>query len=119
MNPKYKISKTFMSVKLLLVQNWGKMAHFPQSPTGTLLEISYIPLLAVMRLRYHRLYQILSLEDNLCLEDMKQLFGQKSGYTYTSQGIPTPKLISLIYSNNDKKYTILNIPSYCPGLKYL
>ena len=96
-----------MPVKLLLVQNWGKMVHFIQSTTGTLLEISYIPLLAVMRLRYHRLYQILSLEDNLCLEDMKQLFGQKS----PSQGIPTQKLISLIYSNNDKKYTILNIPS--------
>ena len=115
MNPKYKISKTCMPVKLLLVQNWGKMVHFIQSTTGTLLEISYIPLLAVMRLRYHRLYQILSLEDNLCLEDTKQLFGQKS----PSQGIPTQKLISLIYCNNDKKYTILNIPSYCPGLKYL
>ena len=29
----------------------------------------------------------------------------------TFTGIPTPRLISLIYSNNDKKQTILNIHS--------
>ena len=40
---------------------------------GPLLEISYIPLLSVMTLHYHRLYQISSLEANLSLEDMKYL----------------------------------------------
>ena len=40
---------------------------------GPLLEISYIPLLPVMTLHYHRLYQIASLEANLCLEDLKKL----------------------------------------------
>ena len=58
----------------LLVQNWGKMAHCPnQQQQGLLLEISYIPLLSVMTLHYHRLYQISSLEANLSLQDMKQL----------------------------------------------
>ena len=36
-----------------------------------LLEISYIPLLFVMTLHYHRLYQISSLEANFSSEDMK------------------------------------------------
>ena len=36
-----------------------------------LLEISYIPLLFVMTLHYHRLYQISSLAANLSLEDLK------------------------------------------------
>ena len=41
---------------------------------GPRLEISYIdPLLSVMILYYHRLYQISSLEANLILEDLKQL----------------------------------------------
>ena len=41
---------------------------------GALLETSYIPLLSVTTtLHYRRLYQILSLEANLSLEDMKQL----------------------------------------------
>ena len=43
---------------------------------GSLLEISYIPLLSVMTLHYHRLYQISSLEANLSLEDLKQLCRQ-------------------------------------------
>ena len=38
-----------------------------------LLEISYIPLLFVMTLHYHRLYQISSLAANLSLEDLKHL----------------------------------------------
>ena len=64
-----------MSAKLLVVQNWGKMAHLPQP----LLEISYIPLLSVMStLHYHRLYQILSLEANLSLENMTQLLDRSS-----------------------------------------
>ena len=50
----------------------GKMAHLPQ-PTqpGPLFEISYIPLLSVMTLHYHRLHQISSYEANLSSEDMK------------------------------------------------
>ena len=66
-----------MPAKMLLVQNWGKMAHLPQPTTGTsfLLETSYISLFSVMAtLHYHRLYQISSsLEANSSLEDMKQL----------------------------------------------
>ena len=66
-----------MPAKMLLVQNWGKMAHLPQPTTGTsfLLEISYISLFSVMTaLHYHRLYQISSsFEANSGLEDMKQL----------------------------------------------
>ena len=65
------------AAKILMVQNWGKMAHLPQPTTGTsfLLEISYISLFSVMAtLHYHRLYQISSsLEANSSLEDMKQL----------------------------------------------
>ena len=43
---------------------------------GPLLEISYIPLLFVMTLHYHRVYKISSLEANLSLEDLKQLCRQ-------------------------------------------
>ena len=68
-----------MPAKMLLVQNWGKMTHLPQSTTGTsfLLEISYISLFFVIAApHYHRLYQISSsLEANSSLEDMKQLCG--------------------------------------------
>ena len=64
--------KKRMPVKLLVVQNWGKMAHLPQPTTeGPLLEISYIPLLSVMTLHYHRLYRISSLEANFSSKDMK------------------------------------------------
>ena len=63
-------------------------------------EISYMdPLLSVMTLHYHRLYEISSLEANLSLEDLKQLCRQKS---LSQVYLPTPKLISLIHSNNDK-----------------
>ena len=41
-----------------------------------LLEISYILLLAVMTLHYHRVYKTSSLEANLILEDLKQHFRQ-------------------------------------------
>ena len=51
---------------------------------GSLLKISYIPLLSVIALHYHRLYQISSLEANLSLQDPKQFCRQK---------LPTPKLI--------------------------
>ena len=43
----------------------------PNQQQGPLLEISYIPLLSVMTLHYHRLYQISSLEANLSSENMK------------------------------------------------
>ena len=56
-----------------------------------LLEISYIdPLLSVVTLQYHRLYQISSLEANLSLEDLKQLWRQKPP---SQVYLPTPKLI--------------------------
>ena len=43
----------------------------------TLLEISsYIPPLSEMTLHYHGVYQISSLEDNLSLKDLKQLYRQ-------------------------------------------
>ena len=66
-----------MPAKMLLVQNWDKMAHLPQPTTGTSfpLKISCISLISVMTtLHYHRLYQISSsLEATSSLEDMKQL----------------------------------------------
>ena len=46
----------------------------PNQLKGPLLEITYIPLLSVTALHYHRLDQISSLvQANLSLEDMKQL----------------------------------------------
>ena len=58
--------KICMPVKMLLVQNWGKMAHLPQPTTGA----SFV----MTTLHYHRLYQTSSsLEANSSLEDMKQL----------------------------------------------
>ena len=80
-----------MPVKMLVVQNWSKMAHFLNQQQGPLLEISYIALLSVMTtLHDHRLYQISSLEANLSLEDMKQLCEDRS---HLHTGIFTPKLI--------------------------
>ena len=62
-----------MPAKLLLVQNWCKMAHCPnQQQQALLLEIPYIPLQSVKTLLYHKLHQISSLEANLSLEDMKE-----------------------------------------------
>ena len=43
----------------------------PNQQQGPLLKISYIHLLSVMTLHYHKLYQISSLETNLSSEDMK------------------------------------------------
>ena len=43
---------------------------------GPLLEISYVPLLSVMALHYHRVYKISSLETNLSSKDLKQLCRQ-------------------------------------------
>ena len=79
MKPTCKISKKkCMLAKLLVVRNWGNMAPCSnQQQQGLLLEISYIPLLSIMTLHYHRLYKISSLEANLSLQDMKQLFQQK------------------------------------------
>ena len=57
---------------------------------GSLLKISYIPLLSVMALHYHRLYQISSLEANLSLQDPKQFCRQKPPLQVY---LPTPKLI--------------------------
>ena len=63
--------KRCMPAMLLVVQNLDKMVIC--SNNGPRLEISYIALLSVMTLRYHRLYKISSLEASLSLEDMKQL----------------------------------------------
>ena len=57
---------------------------------GPLLEILYIPLLSVMTLYYHRLYQFSNLEANLSLEDLKQLCRQNPP---SQVYLPTPKLI--------------------------
>ena len=49
-------------------------------------EISYMdPLLSVMTLHYHRLYEISSLEANLSLEDMKQLLERSHLQVYLPQ----------------------------------
>ena len=45
----------------LLVQNGDKMARLPRQQ-GPLLEISYIPLLSVIKPYCHKLYQISSRE---------------------------------------------------------
>ena len=61
-----------MAAKLLVVRKIEvKWPICPNQQQGPLLEISYIPLLSVMTLHYHRLYQISSLEANLSSEDMK------------------------------------------------
>ena len=64
---------------VLLAKLKKKMHACEATARGLLLEISYIPLLSVIRLHYHRLYQISSFESNfnLSLEDLKQLCGQK------------------------------------------
>ena len=67
-----------------------KWSICPNQQQGPPLEISYIPLLSVMTtLHYHRLYLISSLEANLSLEDMKQLYVDRS---HIHPGIPpTPQ----------------------------
>ena len=78
-----------MPAKMLLVQNWGRMAHLPQPTTGTsfLLEIYFMYLTT---LHYHRLYQISSsLEANSSLEDMKQLCECVDGSHLHTGNIPT------------------------------
>ena len=87
-----------MPAKMLLVENWGKMAYLPQPTTCTsfLLEISYISLFSIMTtLHYHRLYQISSiLEANSSLEDMNQV-GECRQKPSSHSNIPTygtPKL---------------------------
>ena len=77
----------------------------------TLLQISYIPLLSVLTLHYHRLYQISSVTANLSFEDLKQLCRQKSP---SQVYLPTPKQIIKPDSMIKK---ILNIHSY--SLKHL
>ena len=52
-HPTCKISKKCMPAKLLVVQNWGKMAHLPQPATGTSFgNFIYITLLSVMTLTF-------------------------------------------------------------------
>ena len=55
------------------MQIFKKMHACEAASGGPLLGISHIPLLSVMTLYCHRLYQISSLEANLSLEDLKQL----------------------------------------------
>ena len=69
-------------------QKKKKKMHACKTAAGG--EPRYIPLLSVMTLHYHRLYQISSLAVNLSLEDLKYLCRQKpSSHVY----LPTPKLI--------------------------
>ena len=75
MYPRCKISKK------------EKKKHACKAAAG---EPLYIPLLSVMTLHYHRLYQISSLAANLSLEDLKQLCRQKPP---SQVYLPTPKLI--------------------------
>ena len=67
-----------------------KMHACEAAAGGPLLKISYIPLLSVVTLYYHRLYQISSLEANSSLEDLKQLCRQKPP---SQVYLPNPKLI--------------------------
>ena len=53
-----------------------KMHACKAAPGGSLLKISYIPLLSLMTLHYHGVYKISSLDANLSLEDLKQLCRQ-------------------------------------------
>ena len=55
------------------MQIFKKMHACEAASGGPLLGISHIPLLSVMTLYCHRLYQISSLEANLSLEDLKPL----------------------------------------------
>ena len=62
-----------------------KKKHACKAAAG---EPLYIPLLSVMTLHYHRLYQISSLAANLSLEVLKQLCidrGHLHRYTYLPQ----------------------------------
>ena len=85
---------SFVSLLLYVpyMQNFThkKMHACKAAAGGPLLEISYIPLLSVMTLHYHRLYQISCLAANLSLEDLKQLCRQKPP---SQVYLPTPKLI--------------------------
>ena len=64
-----------------------KRKHACKAAAG---ELLYIPLLSVMTLHYHRLYQISSLAANLSLEDLKQLCREKPP---SQVYVPTRKLI--------------------------
>ena len=58
------------------ISHTKKMHACKAAACGPHLEISYIPLLCVMTLHYHRVYKISSFEANLSLEDLKQLCRQ-------------------------------------------
>ena len=67
-------------------QKKKKKMHACKTAAGG--EPRYIPLLSVMTLHYHRLYQISSLAANLSLEVLKQLCidrGHLHRYTYLPQ----------------------------------
>ena len=53
-----------------------KMQVSKATAGGPLLEISYLPLLSVMTLHYHKVYKTSSLEANLSSKDREQLCRQ-------------------------------------------
>ena len=57
-----------------------KRKHACKAAAG---ELLYIPLLSVMTLHYHRLYQISSLAANLSLEDLKSSVDRSHLHRYT------------------------------------
>ena len=76
----------------------------PSQQQEPLLEVSNVPLLSVMTtLHDQRLYQISSLEANLSLEDMKQLFVDRS---HLHTGIHLP----MIKTNSEYTFIFLETP---------
>ena len=86
----FKKKKTCMPAKLLLVQNWGKMAHLPQPTTRTSFgNFTYTTIVCSDYTPLSQTIQISSLEANLSLEDMKQFCVYRS---HIHTGIsPTPQ----------------------------
>ena len=59
-----------MYVKILVLQNWGKMAHLPQPTTET--SFGNFMYTIIVRNKTLKLYQISSLEANFSSKDIKK-----------------------------------------------
>ena len=78
----FKKKKKCMPAKLVVVQNWGKMAHLLQPTTGTSFgNFTYTTIVCNEYSPFHRLYQISNLQANLSLENMKQLLDRSHLHT--------------------------------------